>query len=152
VRLRESREKKGIKEEKDEYSPTRMRINAGSSATFVRRDRLLKVSFSVHAQTPTAMIPRPSHYERERGWELEIGLSEDEYRRQVSANRKLPPNCFHAVCHICERSFLIILTWEMSNVLDWRNTIRVFAKLWEKIENYFLSIKVVAFSFDNFIV
>lgn len=41
--------------------PTRMRINAGSSATFVRRDRLLKVSFSVHAQTPTAMIPRPSH-------------------------------------------------------------------------------------------
>lgn len=41
--------------------PTRMRINAGSSATFVRRDRLLKVSFSVHAQTPTAMMPKPSH-------------------------------------------------------------------------------------------
>lgn len=54
------------KGEKDWYSPTRMRINAGSSATFVRRDRLLKVSFSVHAQTPTAMMPRPSHCDKER--------------------------------------------------------------------------------------
>ena len=49
----------------DLYLPTRMRINAGSSATFVSLDKLLNVSFSVHAQTPIAIIPKPSHWNEE---------------------------------------------------------------------------------------
>ena len=41
-------------------APAQMKINAGSKATLVNRDKLLNVSFSVHAQTPIAKIPRPS--------------------------------------------------------------------------------------------
>jgi hypothetical protein len=36
-----------------------MKINAGSRATFVSRERLLNVSFSVQAHTPMARILRP---------------------------------------------------------------------------------------------
>lgn len=57
---------KSIEAEKYFYLPTRIRINAGSSATFVSRDKLLNVSFSVHAQTPTAIMPKPSHWNYKR--------------------------------------------------------------------------------------
>ena len=40
-------------------APATMRMKAGSSAMFVSLLRLLKVSFSVQAQMPTAMIPSP---------------------------------------------------------------------------------------------
>ena len=43
-------------------APAQMKINAGSKATLVNKDKLLNVSFSVHAQTPIARIPRPSSY------------------------------------------------------------------------------------------
>lgn len=36
-----------------------MNINAGSKATLVNKDRLLKVSFSVQAHTPMARMLRP---------------------------------------------------------------------------------------------
>ena len=36
-----------------------MKINAGSNAMLVSRDRLLNVSFSVHAHTPMAKTPSP---------------------------------------------------------------------------------------------
>ena len=39
--------------------PAHMKINAGSKATFVSKDKLLKVSFSVQAHTPIAKILRP---------------------------------------------------------------------------------------------
>lgn len=39
--------------------PARMKIKAGSSAMLVNRDKLLKVSFSVQAQTPMANMLRP---------------------------------------------------------------------------------------------
>merc|ERR1712168_1226326 len=40
--------------------PVTIRTKAGSRAMLVRRERLLKVSFSVHAQTPTARMLSPS--------------------------------------------------------------------------------------------
>lgn len=40
-------------------APATIRMNAGSKATFVSLCKLLNVSFSVHAQIPTAMIPSP---------------------------------------------------------------------------------------------
>lgn len=44
--------------------PTKIKINAGSNATFDRRGKLVNVSFSFHAQTPTAITPSPSHCEQ----------------------------------------------------------------------------------------
>uniref|UniRef100_A0A0K2UC35 Uncharacterized protein n=1 Tax=Lepeophtheirus salmonis TaxID=72036 RepID=A0A0K2UC35_LEPSM len=38
-----------------------MKIKAGSKAMLVSTERLLKVSFSVHAQIPIAKIHRPSN-------------------------------------------------------------------------------------------
>ena len=41
------------------FLPAQMNINAGSNATLVSNDKLLKVSFSVQAQTPIAKILKP---------------------------------------------------------------------------------------------
>lgn len=41
-----------------------MSINAGSNATFASFPKLLNVSFSLHAQTPTVKIPRPKSYKK----------------------------------------------------------------------------------------
>ena len=43
-------------------APATIRMKAGSRATFVSLCRLEKVSFSVHAQMPTAIIPSPVSY------------------------------------------------------------------------------------------
>ena len=41
-------------------APAQINMKAGSRAMLVSLDRLLKVSFSVHAQIPIASTPRPS--------------------------------------------------------------------------------------------
>ena len=41
------------------FLPAHIKINAGSKAMLVSKDKLLKVSFSVHAQTPMARTPSP---------------------------------------------------------------------------------------------
>ena len=41
------------------FLPAQMKINAGSNATLVSNDKLLKVSFSVQAQTPMAKMLKP---------------------------------------------------------------------------------------------
>ena len=41
-------------------APAQMKMNAGSRAMLVSLERLLKVSFSVHAQIPIASTPSPS--------------------------------------------------------------------------------------------
>lgn len=40
--------------------PIQIRMNAGSKAIFVIFDKLWKVSFSLHAHTPTVSIPNPN--------------------------------------------------------------------------------------------
>ncbi len=52
--------------------PARMKINAGSSAMLVNRDKLLKVSFSVQAQTPMANMLRPKSCQKNRHSKLNL--------------------------------------------------------------------------------
>lgn len=44
------------------FLPMTIRTNAGSRAMFVSLERLLKMSFSVHAHTPMIIIDRPSSW------------------------------------------------------------------------------------------
>ena len=46
------------------YLPININMNAGSRAMLVRRLKLLNVSFSIHAQIPTAKMPNPSNYNK----------------------------------------------------------------------------------------
>ena len=41
------------------FLPAHIKINAGSNAMLVKSDKLLNVSFSVHAHTPMAKMPSP---------------------------------------------------------------------------------------------
>lgn len=45
--------------------PIHIRMKAGSKAIFATLDRLWKVSFSLHAHTPTVNIPNPSSFGNE---------------------------------------------------------------------------------------
>lgn len=47
------------------YLPMHIKINAGSSATFATLPKLLKISFSLQAQTPTVKIPNPNSYNQQ---------------------------------------------------------------------------------------
>lgn len=42
-------------------SPMHIKMKAGSKATFATFPKLLKMSFSLQAQTPTVKIPRPNN-------------------------------------------------------------------------------------------
>jgi hypothetical protein len=64
------------------HSPISIRMKAGSRAMFVRRLRLLNVSFSVHAQTPTARMPRPSNWKIKANYEYQTGTPFREIQAQ----------------------------------------------------------------------